>query len=161
MKIAIWGYGKYGRQMFESLTLFCSEEYEIVRVYDTAYRKLKQTKGKVTLPIYDPEELPEDYKKGLFEKVFISIIYASQKPKQFLRKHSIPELHLGGPEDLYPLSSFEQGGKPFEIQRVLLILSLVSLEMVIVQPHLQVLQISQLVDCSTIWKRLRLIAAIL
>ena len=31
------------------------------------------------------EELLEDYKNGLFEKVFISIVYASQKPKQFLQ----------------------------------------------------------------------------
>ena len=34
MKIAIWGYGKYGRRMLESLTRFCSEEYEVVRVYN-------------------------------------------------------------------------------------------------------------------------------
>lgn len=45
MKIAIWGYGKYGCRMFESLTRFCSEEYEIVRVYDKTYQKLKQTEG--------------------------------------------------------------------------------------------------------------------
>ncbi len=117
MKIAIWGYGKYGRRMFESLTCFCSEEYEIVRVYDTAYRSLKQTEGNVVLPIHNPEDLPADYEKGLFEKVFISIVYASQKPKQFLKEHAIPELFLGNPEDLYPLSFFKQGIKPFEIGR--------------------------------------------
>ena len=117
MKIAIWGYGNYGRRMFESLTRFCSEEYEIVRVYDTAYQNLKQTEGEVILPIHNPQELPEDYKNDLFEKVFICIFYASQKPKQFLREHGIPELCIGGPEDLFPLSSFEQGEKPFEIGR--------------------------------------------
>ena len=37
MKISIWGYGKYGRRMFESLTRFCSDEYEVVRVYDVKY----------------------------------------------------------------------------------------------------------------------------
>lgn len=117
MKIAIWGYGKYGRRMFEGLTRFCSEEYEIVRVYDKAYQKLKQTEGEVVLPVCNPEELPEDYKAGLFEKVFVTIFYASEKPKQFLLEHSIPEVLLGGPEDLCPLSDFEQGKKPFEIGR--------------------------------------------
>lgn len=117
MKIAIWGYGKYGRRMFEGLTRFCSEEYEIVRVYDKAYQKLKQTEGEVVLPVCNPEELPEDYKAGLFEKVFVTIFYASEKPKQFLLEHSIPEVLLGGPEDLCPLSDFEQGKKTFEIGR--------------------------------------------
>ena len=117
MKIAIWGYGKYGRRMFESLTRFCSDEYDVVRVYDAAFQGLKHTEGNMALQIHNPEELLEDYKNGLFEKVFISIVYASQKPKQFLRENSIPELCLGGPEDLSPLSSFEQGIKPFEIDR--------------------------------------------
>ena len=117
MKIAIWGYGVYGRRMFKSLTGFCSEGYEIVRVYDAAYRRLKNTEGKLSLKIHNPEELLEDYKKGLFEKVLVCIYYVSQKPKQFLRKHSIPELCLGNAADLCPLSSFEQGEKPFEIGR--------------------------------------------
>ena len=56
MKIALWGYGKYGRRMFESLTRFCSEEYDVVRVYDTAYRKLKYTEGELVLPIHNPEK---------------------------------------------------------------------------------------------------------
>lgn len=117
MKIAIWGYGRYGRRMFESLTCFCSKEYEVVRVYDTAYRELKNTEGKLCLQIHNPEKLPEDYKKGLFEKVLLCIFFVSQKPKQFLQEHSIPVLHLGREEDLFPLASFEQGKKPFEIGR--------------------------------------------
>ena len=59
MKIAIWGYGKYGRRMFDSLTRFCSEEYEVVRVYDVNYRSLVSTEGKLRLPIHNPEELRE------------------------------------------------------------------------------------------------------
>lgn len=117
MRIAIWGYGKYGRRMFQSLTRLCYEEYEIVRVYDKGYRELRHTEGEHTLEIHNPEELPEDYKKGLFEKVFICIIYASEKPKQFLRDHAIPELHLGCSDDLCPLSAFEQGKKPFVLGR--------------------------------------------
>ena len=103
--------------MFESLTSYCSEEYEVIRVYDAAYRRLKNTEGKLSLKIHNPEELLEDYKNGLFEKVLVCMYYVSKKPKQFLREHSIPELHLGNAEDLYPLSSFEQGNKPFEIGR--------------------------------------------
>ena len=117
MKIAIWGYGRYGRRMFDSLTRFCSEEYEVVRVYDTAYQKLKNTEGELILQIHNPEELPEDYRKGLFEKVLVSVFSYSQEPNKFLRKHTIPELSLGSPDDFYPLSSFEQGEKPFEIER--------------------------------------------
>lgn len=119
MKIAIWGYGKYGRRMFESLTRFCSEQYEVVCVYDTAYRKLKYTEGELVLPIHNPEELPEDYKKGLFEEVLICIFsdVEARNPKKVLKNNSIPELHLGHPDDFYPISSFEQGEKPFEINQ--------------------------------------------
>ena len=116
-KIAIWGYGRYGRRMFESLTRFSSDEYEIVRVYDSAYQKLKKTEGKPYLQIYNPEDLPEDYKKGLFEKVLLCIFNIWQKPKQFLKKQSIPELHLGSPENFYPMSLFGQGKKPFMMQQ--------------------------------------------
>ena len=117
MKIAIWGYGRYGRRMFESFTRYCFEEYEVVRVYDTAYRELRYTKGNKILQIHNPEELPEDYKKGLFEKVIVCIFSPSQQAVQFLRENSIPELDIGSSSDYYPLSSFEQGKRPFEIGR--------------------------------------------
>lgn len=119
MKIAIWGYGKYGRRMFESLTHFCSDEYEVVRIYDTAYQKLKQTDGEHPLPIFDPEELTEDYKNGVFEKVLLCIVHdmASLQPKNILRKHSIPELYLGSREDFYPMSFFKQREKLFNIKQ--------------------------------------------
>lgn len=96
-KIAIWGYGKYGRRMFESLTRFCSEDYEVVRVYDKAYKKLQKTEGDFVLPICNPEELADDFKKGLFEKVLLCIFdyNVSKGPKQLiLREHSIPEVLL-------------------------------------------------------------------
>lgn len=120
VKIAIWGYGRYGRRMIESLTRFCSEEYEVVRIYDAAYQILKNAEGERPLQIHSPEELPEDYKNGLFDKVLVCIFsydLTARKPQQFLRMHSIPELHLGGPDDLCSISSFEQGEKPFEIDR--------------------------------------------
>lgn len=119
MKIALWGYGKYGRRMFESLTRFCSEEYDVVRVYDTAYRKLKYTEGELVLPIHNPEKLTEDYKNKLFEAVLICIFpdVAARNPQKILKDNSIPELHLGHPDDFYPISSFEQGIKPFEINQ--------------------------------------------
>ena len=101
MKIAIWGYGKYGRRMLESLTCFCSEEYEVVRVYDTNYRKLKYTEGQIVLPVCNPEKLPEDFRNGLFEKVLLCFLWYEilKEPKEFLKKHSIPELHLGREDD--------------------------------------------------------------
>ena len=119
MKIAIWGYGKYGRRMFESLTGFCSEEYEVVRVYDTDYRKIQYTEGRIVLPVCNPEKLPEDYRNGLFEKVLLCFLWYEilKEPKEFLKKHSIPELHLGSEDDFYPASCFEQGEKPFDIHQ--------------------------------------------
>ena len=72
-KIAIWGYGRYGRRMIESLIRFCPEEYEVVRVYDSAFQKSKNIETEQELQIHSPEELPEDYKKGLFDKVLVCI----------------------------------------------------------------------------------------
>ena len=105
MKIAIWGYGKYGRRMFDSLTRFCYREYEVVCVYDKAFRKLELTQEERSFRICDPVELPGDYKKGLFKMVLVCIFdnNASKEPKQFLRDQSIPELCLGHPDDVYQL----------------------------------------------------------
>lgn len=118
-KIAIWGYGNYGRRMFESLTRFCSEVYKVVRVYDISYQELKDTKEDQPLQIHNPAELLEDYKNGLFEKVLLCLFneHVSKEPRLFLREHSIPELHLGRSGDLCHLSSFEQGEKPFSINQ--------------------------------------------
>lgn len=119
MKIAIWGYGKYGRRMFDSMTRLCSEEFKVVRVYDSAYRKLQYTEGEPVLQIHNPEELPEDYNMGLFEKVLLCFLWGEvlMGPRKFLRKYSIPELHLGCEDDFYSAFCFEQGDRPFDIQQ--------------------------------------------
>lgn len=119
MKVALWGYGKYGRRMLDSLTRLCSDEYEVVRVYDRDYQKLQYTEGKFSLPIHNPEELVEDYKNGIFEKVLLCFLWYDVliEPREILKKHSIPELHLGSEDDFYSASCFEQGTKPFEIQQ--------------------------------------------
>ncbi len=118
-KIALWGYGKYGRRMFESLNRLCSDEYEVVRVYDRDYQKLKYTEGESCPPISNPEALVEDYKRGLFEKVLLCFLWYEvlTGPRKYLKKHSIPELHLGSEDDFYPAACFEQGTKPFDIQQ--------------------------------------------
>ncbi len=119
MKIAIWGYGKYGRRMLESLTNFCSDDYEVVRIYDAEYQKLKNTESRLQLEIHNPDDLLKDYQKGLFDKVLLCIFdnIASRVPKKLLEENSIPELHLGNPDNLYPVFCFEQGKKPFSIDR--------------------------------------------
>ncbi len=103
VKIAIWGFGKYGRRMFERLTCFCYEDYKVVRVYDRAYRNLRNTGGEQTLQVRNPAELPEDYKKGLFERVLVCIndYGVSKEMKHFLQENSVPELCLGHPDDPY------------------------------------------------------------
>ena len=119
MKIALWGYGKYGRRMFESLTRFCSGEYEVACVYDSAHQKLTSTEGEVCLPIRNPESLTEDFKNGLFEKVLVCILKYEvlREIRAFLKDSSISELHIGIENDFYPASVFEQGEKPFDIQQ--------------------------------------------
>ena len=119
MKVALWGYGKYGRRMYESLTRFCSDEYEVVRVYDRDYQKLKHTEGKISLPIHNPEELAEDYKDGVFEKVLLCFLWYEvlSEQEKYLKKHSIPGLHIGTEDDFCSASDFEQGEKPFTIQQ--------------------------------------------
>ena len=119
MKVALWGYGKYGRRMYESLTRFCSNEYEVVRVYDSAYQILTRTEGEICLPVCNPDALAEDFKNGLFEKVLVCILKYEvlREIREFLENSSIPELHIGIGDDFYPASVFQQGEKPFDIQQ--------------------------------------------
>ena len=55
----------------------------------------------------------------MFEAVLICIFpdVAARNPQKILKDNSIPELHLGHSDDFYPISSFEQGIKPFEINQ--------------------------------------------
>lgn len=119
MKIAIWGYGKFGRRMFDSLTRLCAKEYEVARVYDTNYQTLKNTEGELRLEIHNPETLVEDYKNGLFEQILVCILQYEvlREIREFLQQHSVPELHIGSEDDFFPASCFEQGEKPFAIQQ--------------------------------------------
>ena len=119
MKIALWGYGKYGRRMYESLTNLCSEDFEIVRVYDKAYQRINGLENELPIKVYNPEELPKDYKAGLFEKVLVCMFDPglSSYPKKRLKELSIPEMSLGSQDDFYPMSAFTQGEKPFTIQQ--------------------------------------------
>lgn len=117
MKIALWGFGRYGRRMYESLTRFCPKDVVIVRVYDIDYEALNKKSGNASLTIYNPVELLQDYNNGLFEKVLVCMYYddVNTEPKQFLKNHFIPEFHLGGRDDFYSASFFEQGKRPFDI----------------------------------------------
>jgi len=102
-RIAVWGFGAYGRRMVRQIREQWSHRYEIAMIFDRAFAEINRS-GDVEDVVRDPGELPECYRQGLFDAVMIPIAdYLVYKEiKDHLQAHSIPVETIGRAEDFLP-----------------------------------------------------------
>ena len=102
-KIAIWGYGLYGKRMADSLRRFYKDEVSITGIYDSANKHPEEE-------IFDPSAIADDFKNKKFEAVFIGC-QAEKSYNEILQKLDeiqIPVFTPGSRDDFYPADAFQQ-----------------------------------------------------
>ena len=111
-KIALYGYGNYGKKASESFRNFWGNEYSVTAVFD------QELSGQIdpywTIQILAPEKLYEEYKRGTFESVMVCIYDRDTKMKisKWLKNMGIPVFYPGKVEDFARPREFRQEESP-------------------------------------------------
>ena len=73
MKIALWGYGEYGKKLFSTISKSYGESYQVTVIFDRAYDgELEATVGGI--PAESPNVLHERFQEGLFSAVILGTL---------------------------------------------------------------------------------------
>ena len=111
-KIAIYGYGNYGKKAAESFRYFWGDEYAVTAVFDRALSG--QTDPYWAIQILAPEQLYEEYRRGTFTSVMICIYDRDTRIgiNRWLRGLGIPVFYPGKSEDFAGPELFRQEEAP-------------------------------------------------
>ena len=106
--IALWGYGKQGKWLYENIKQEWCREYRITAVFD---RKLAGTRTSDGREILSPESLGDHYNEGLFEEVLIALAYywdrkENQEMRRKLQELSIPLCVPDNRRSFVPMDQF-------------------------------------------------------
>ncbi|MBQ1406591.1 MAG: glycosyltransferase family 61 protein [Eubacterium sp.] len=116
MKIALWGYGKYGKKLYRILEEYWKSEYEIVAIYDKNCTEAYV--GSILLK--SPDSIADDFVNGDFEGVMISVYWESlfYEILNALNEYGIPIVRIGNEADFYPADAFDTvDDAPFKIDQ--------------------------------------------
>ena len=114
-KIAIYGYGKYGKRTSESFRYYWGGEYCITAIFDSAL--VGEEDAYWSLSVLSPEHIAEEYKRETFDAVMICI-YAQDVRNGISRQLNslgIPVFVPGSPEDFSEAEAFSQVPAPLII----------------------------------------------
>ena len=71
MRVALWGFGDYGRKLYRLLNTVWADKYKVVAVFDKAYEvRMEQAGGQVV--VESPDKMKARFDAGEFEGVFIA-----------------------------------------------------------------------------------------
>ena len=104
-RIALWGYGAYGKRIYELLKR-CASDVRISVIYDQSLSGSEVDDSVIA----DPAGIVQDYGKGLFNAVMITILAqeAYEEVQQKLNCDGIPLYTPLHEEDFFPAVSFTQ-----------------------------------------------------
>ena len=111
-KIALYGYGNYGKKASESFRYFWGDEYSVTAIFD------QMLSGQIdpywTTQILSPEIVDEEYRHGTFESVMVCIYDRDTKIKitKWLKNMGIPVFYPGKKEDFAGPKLFLQEETP-------------------------------------------------
>ena len=98
-KIALYGYGVFGKRTSESFRFYWGGEYEVTAIFD-----MNQAGGEDSfwhLRIQTPEKIKEEYRKGVFEAVMVCIARREIRKSvcQMITDLGVPLFSPGSPND--------------------------------------------------------------
>ncbi len=111
-RIALYGYGNYGKKAAESLRYFWDSEYSVTAVFDKALSG--QTDTYWNIQILPPEQVYEEYKRGTFESVMVCIFDRDTQTGlcEWLEGMGVPVFFPGKEEDFAGPEFFQQDNDP-------------------------------------------------
>ena len=111
-KIALYGYGNYGKKAAESFRRFWDNEYSVTAIFDQAL--YGQTDSYWNTQILAPEQVYEEYKRGTFESVMVCIYDRDTHIGlcNWLENMGIPVFYSGKEEDFAEPELFLQDNDP-------------------------------------------------
>ena len=106
-KIALWGYGVFGKRTSESMKKYWGGAYVVTRIDDI---KKGERDPWWELEVSDPKHISEDYRAGVFEKVMVCLHdrRVRKQLKEYLDEIGIPWFFPGSFEDIVPAEHFEK-----------------------------------------------------
>ena len=111
-RIALYGYGYYGKRTSESFRLYWGGAFEVTAIFD---EKLAGEKDPYWgLDVLPPEKLREEFDRGTFEAVMVCINMPALRGslKEKLESMGIPLFLPGSVEDIADPEDFQQEEKP-------------------------------------------------
>ena len=111
-KIALYGYGAYGKRVSESFRFFWGEEYTVTAIFDKALAGEKDRFW--NLQILAPELMKEEYEKDSFDAVMLCIfdIVTRFSISKWIEELGIPVFFPGKEEDFAGSDFFPQVEEP-------------------------------------------------
>lgn len=109
MRVALWGFGGYGKYLLNLLRTVWADRYEVVAVFDRALEaKVREVGDEIAL--YHPDEMRTRFEAGEFAGVFIAtqgIVGRYNDMADQARNWGIPVLNVVSEESLAPANSID------------------------------------------------------
>ena len=107
VRIALWGYGQFGKRTAESMKRYWGGAFAVTKIYDQEKRERDPWWG---IEVSDPGDISGDYHAGAFEKVMVCInaYDARDLVKKSLDGIGIQWFFPGNKEDIVPAAQLEQ-----------------------------------------------------
>ena len=106
-KIALWGYGVFGKRTAESIKRYWGGAYIVTKIYDIEKRGRDPWWD---LEISDPRSIAEDYLAGSFNRVYVCINegFVRESVKDRLKTDGVPWFVPGQTKDIVSAEQFEK-----------------------------------------------------
>lgn len=76
-RIALWGYGRYGKRLYEAIDKNWSDYYVVVEVFDKGVDENENTMLEGGVPLLNPDKALSEYEAGRFEALLVSVAESS------------------------------------------------------------------------------------
>ena len=110
MNIALWGYGRYGKNMLRSIQAHWGGRYRVVAVFDKSIDDDAECLLEGGIPLLNPSKALSEYERGTFEAVVASVVGINQvkEIEESALSLGIPATRLVARDELCPMESFER-----------------------------------------------------
>ena len=111
-RIALYGYGKFGKRTAESFRFFWGDEYRVTAVFDKDGQYKKDRFW--DLPVQSPSRIKPEYEKGTFDAVMVCIFTKKVRNEvaEYLTDMGIPVFVPGDVRDFADYKAFDEDTDP-------------------------------------------------